>query len=276
MPASPSRRTRHIAALLAITTFLAGPLTAGASAQPTAVIDTTPALDVDYVPTPMPTVRLMLEMAGVKADDHLVDLGSGDGRILVTAASQYGVHSAVGVELDPWLVQWARAQAQEAGVADHVEFIQGDLFKTDFADADVVTMYLLPELNLRLRPYILTRLSPGTRIVSHSFDMGDWPPDARAEKYTKPIFMWVVPAQVVGTWEIKRKPEGAPLMLRLRQQFQYLEGSASVGGNAVQVDDLHLSGRDIRFRIGDDVFEGRVEGGTMHSTGALPWTAQNL
>ncbi len=275
MRTPPSRQSGTIAMLLAVTAVLAAPATAGANVEQTTVIDTTPALDVDYVPTPMPTVRLMLEMADVKADDHVVDLGSGDGRILVTAASQYGVRSAIGVELDPWLVQWARARADEAGVGDRVRFIEADLFETDFADADVVTMYLLPQINLRLRPYILTRLSPGTRIVSHSFDMGDWQPDARAEMYTKPIFMWVVPAQVAGTWKIERKPGDPPLMLQLHQQFQHLEGNASVGGNAVQVDDLQLSGRDIRFRIGDDVFEGRVEGGTMHSTGALPWTAQN-
>src|SRR5690606_17077465 len=122
MRAALSRQSGTIAVLLAVTAVLAAPTTAGANVEQTAVIDTTPALDVDYVPTPMPTVRLMLEMADVKADDHVVDLGSGDGRILVTAASQYGVRSAIGVELDPWLVQWARARANEAGVGDRVRF----------------------------------------------------------------------------------------------------------------------------------------------------------
>lgn len=244
-----------------------------AVAVPPPADDIEPTLDVDYVPTPMPTVRRMLELAGVDRDDHLVDLGSGDGRILITAARKYGVRSAVGIEIDPWLVEWARARALDAGVGDRVKFVTADLFETDFANADVVTMYLLPQLNLQLRPYLLTRLSPGTRIVSHSFDMGDWEPDARDRLYDRDIFMWIVPAQVAGTWEIELNRDGPPLLLRLRQQFQYVEASASLGGKALQVDDLRLSGRDIAFRIGEEVFKGRVEGQTMQSTGTLPWFA---
>ena len=266
---------RHLAALLLLCSFGLQAATPPAQDASQLYIDTTPALDVDYVPTPMPTVRKMLEMAEAGPEDHLVDLGSGDGRILVTAARKYGVRSALGIELDPWLVEYARAEAMEAGVSDRVKFVQADLFETDFANADVVTMYLLPQLNLRLRPYMLARLSPGTRIVSHSFDMGEWQPDARAEMYKKPIFMWIVPAQVSGTWEVELNREGPPIVLTLRQEFQHLEGSASLAGQAVQLDELTLSGRDIRFRIGDDVFEGRVDGRTMQSTGTLPWFAMS-
>lgn len=242
---------------------------------PTASVDTTPALDVDYVPTPMPTVRRMLDMASVGPDDHLVDLGSGDGRILITAARTYGVRSALGIELDPWLVQYSIAQALEAGVADRVKFVEADLFESDFANADVVTMYLLPELNLRLRPYMLTRLSPGTRIVSHSFDMGDWQPDAQAEMYTKPVYMWIVPAQVAGTWEIELNREGPPIVLTLTQQFQHIQGQATYNGKPLQLNGLELHGRNIHFSIGEDVFEGRINGRTMESTGTMPWFAMS-
>lgn len=228
---------------------------------------------VDYTPTPMPSVRRMLELAQAGPDDHVIDLGSGDGRILITAAREFGVRSAVGVEIDPWLVQWARSKAMEAGVADRVRFVQADLFETDFANADVVTMYLLPSLNLKLRPYLLNRLSPGTRVVSHTFDMGDWVPDARDKLYDHDIFMWIVPAHVAGAWNVELNRDGPPLVLRLTQEFQYIEASASVGGKPVQVEEARLRGDRIHFRIGEDTFEGRVEGGIIRSTGTLPWFA---
>lgn len=233
----------------------------------------TPALDVDYVPTPMPTVRRMLEMADVGPDDHLVDLGSGDGRILVTATRDHDVRTATGVELDPWLVEFAARQAAEAGVADRIEFIQGDLFETDFAHADVVTMYLLPQLNLQLRPYLLSELSPGTRIVSNSFDMGEWQPDKQDELFTKPIYLWVVPAQVEGRWHVRLNQDEPPIELTLEQDFQHLEGRALHDNAALDVHDLELNGRDIRFRLGNDLFEGHIEGHRIQSTGALQWSA---
>lgn len=264
----------RLAALLVLTTFSLHAATP--PAQQTASVATaasTPELDVDYVPTPMPSVRRMLDLAGVGPDDHLVDLGSGDGRILITAARKYQVRSALGIELDPWLVQYATAEALKAGVADRVRFVEADLFETDFANADVVTMYLLPELNLRLRPYMLTRLSPGTRIVSHSFDMGDWQPDAQSEMYTKPIYMWVVPARVDGTWDIELNREGPPIVLTLGQQFQNITGAATYNGKPLQLNGLQLRGRNIQFSIDGDLFEGRINGRTMESTGTMPWFA---
>lgn len=273
---TPALSSCRLAAALLLASFslhAATPPADQTTEAPPASIDTTPALDVDYVPTPMPTVRRMLDMAGVGPDDHLVDLGSGDGRILITAARKYGVRSALGIELDPWLVQYSTAEAMKAGVADRVRFVEADLFQSDFANADVVTMYLLPELNLRLRPYMLTRLSPGTRIVSHSFNMGDWQPDAQAEMYTKPIYMWVVPARVAGTWDIELNREGPPIVLTLDQQFQNISGRATYDGKPLQLNGLELSGRNIQFSIDGDVFEGRIRGRTMESTGTMPWFA---
>lgn len=155
--------------------------------------------DVPYVPTPNEVVARMLEIANVTDDDVLYDLGSGDGRIVITAAQKYGTRGT-GIDINPELVQRSRANAQAAGVADRVEFVQQDLFQTDLSDATVVTLYLLPDVNLRLRPKLLQELKPGTRIVSHSFDMGEWKPD-RVEQVQSAltqhtIYYWVVPEQV--------------------------------------------------------------------------------
>ena len=148
--------------------------------------------DVPYVPTPQNVVDKMLEMAAVKKDDVVYDLGSGDGRIVITAAKKYGVRG-VGVDIDPERVKEANANAVQAGVANRVKFLEQDLFKTDLKEASVVTLYLLPEVNLRLRPKLWQELKPGTRVVSHAFDMGDWVPEQTAEVEGRKIYYWVVP-----------------------------------------------------------------------------------
>jgi tRNA G37 N-methylase Trm5 len=148
--------------------------------------------DVPYVPTPQVVVDKMLEVAAVSKDDVVYDLGSGDGRIVITAAKKYGVRG-VGVDIDPERVKEANANAVQAGVADRVKFIEQDLFKTDLKEASVVTLYLLPEVNLRLRPKLWSELKPGTRVVSHAFDMGDWKPDKTIEVEGRTIYFWVVP-----------------------------------------------------------------------------------
>ncbi|MBU7586960.1 MAG: class I SAM-dependent methyltransferase [Nostoc sp. TH1S01] len=150
--------------------------------------------DVPYVPTPQPVVDAMLQVAKVGKNDVLYDLGSGDGRIVVTAAQKYGTRG-VGIDINPERIQEANANAQKAGVTDRVEFRQQDLFKTDLSQATVITLYLLPEVNLRLRPEIL-KLKPGTRIVSHAFDMGDWKPQQTLQVDGKTIYYWVVPKEV--------------------------------------------------------------------------------
>jgi ubiquinone/menaquinone biosynthesis C-methylase UbiE len=148
--------------------------------------------DVPYVPTPEPVVEKMLEVAKVGPNDVVYDLGSGDGRINITAAKKYGARG-VGVDIDPERVLEARDNAKAAGVSDKVEFREGNLFEMDLSEATVVTLYLLQSLNLKLRPKLLSELKPGTRIVSHSFDMGDWEPLERLDVEGRKVYYWVVP-----------------------------------------------------------------------------------
>ena len=150
-------------------------------------------LDVPYVPTPQSVVDAMLNMAAVNKNDVVYDLGCGDGRIVITAAKKYGARG-VGIDIDPERIKEANANAKEAGVSDRVKFIEQDLFLTDFREASVVTLYLLPDINLKLRPKLLSELKPGTRVVSHAFDMGDWKPDksVSVDSY-RTIYFWVIP-----------------------------------------------------------------------------------
>uniref|UniRef100_A0A832H2T6 Class I SAM-dependent methyltransferase n=1 Tax=Oscillatoriales cyanobacterium SpSt-402 TaxID=2282168 RepID=A0A832H2T6_9CYAN len=148
--------------------------------------------DVVYVPTPAPVVDEMLRLANVKSTDLVYDLGSGDGRIVIAAAQKRGARG-IGIDIDPDRIREANENAQQAGVSDRVQFRQQDLFQTDFSNATVVTLYLLPELNLRLRPKLLRELKPGTRIVSHAFDMGDWKPEQVVQVDGRTVYYWVVP-----------------------------------------------------------------------------------
>lgn len=151
--------------------------------------------DVPYVPTPQRVVDRMLEMANVTEDDVVYDLGSGDGRIVITAAKTYGARG-VGIEIDPERIKEARKNAEEAGVSDLVEFRQGDLFKADISEATVVTLYLLPSVNLRLRPKLFEELEPGTPVVSHDFDMDEWEPEQTVEMNGDTIYLWTIPEEV--------------------------------------------------------------------------------
>jgi len=151
-----------------------------------------PALDVPYVPTPEPVVDAMLKLAQVKRGDVLYDLGSGDGRIVIAAAKRYGVRGT-GVDIDPQRIREANANARVAGVAGRVRFLNQDLFAIDFSEATVVTLYLLPRINLQLRPKLLAELRPGTRIVSHGFDMGDWHPERVVQVGSSTLYLWIVP-----------------------------------------------------------------------------------
>ena len=150
-------------------------------------------LDVPYVPTPQSVVDAMLSLAAVNKDDVVYDMGCGDGRIVITAAKKYGARG-VGVDIDPDRIKEANANAKQAGVSDRVKFVEQDLFQTDFKGASVVTLYLLPDINLKLRPKLLSELKPGTRVVSHAFDMGDWKPD-KTERVDgdRTIYFWIVP-----------------------------------------------------------------------------------
>jgi SAM-dependent methyltransferase len=149
-------------------------------------------LDVPYVPTPQTIVDKMLELAAVKADDTVIDLGSGDGRIPITAAKRFGAR-AIGIDLNPIRVEEAQANAKKSGVENKVQFKEQNLFETDISQATVLTMYLLPKVNLQLRPKIISQLKPGTRVVSHSFDMGDWPAEKTEKVDGRTIYFWTVP-----------------------------------------------------------------------------------
>ena len=182
-PGRLQRRTALAAGLLL--PYIAGAQTAAAP----------PKLDVHYVPTPMPVVYKMLEMAEVKAGNLLYDLGCGDGRIVVTAAKEHGARG-IGIDLDPTRIAEANANARAAGVTERTRFMVADLFETNLADADVVTLYLLPELNLRLRPRLWRQLRIGTRIVSHDFRMGDWAPERTEQVDSATIYRWTIDARV--------------------------------------------------------------------------------
>ena len=158
-----------------------------AHAQPPA-----PSLDVPFVPTPAEAVSAMLKLAGVKKDDVVYDLGSGDGRIVIAAARQYGARG-VGIDIDPARIAEGERNAAAAGVATRVRFVRQDLFDADIRDATVVTLYLLPRLNQRLRPKLLAELKPGTRVVSYGFDMGEWAPDRALEVGSSTVYLWVIP-----------------------------------------------------------------------------------
>ena len=155
--------------------------------------------DVIFVTTPPAVVRAMLQVAKVGPDDLVLDLGSGDGRIPITAARDFGARG-IGVEIDPALIDEARENASRAGVADRVRFLQEDLFETDISDATVVTLYLLPPLNLKLRPRLFNHLKPGSRVVSHAFDMGDWQPDQELTVEGRKVYLWVIPPDARGRY----------------------------------------------------------------------------
>lgn len=231
-----------------------------------------PKLDVDFLPTPMPAVRRMLEMAQAGPNDHVVDLGSGDGRIPITAALEHNVRSAVGFELDAWFVEQASRSAAAQGVADRVRFVHADIFKTGFAAANIVTMYLMPQLNLKLRPYLLENLAPGTRIVSHSFDMGDWQPDAVDSHLGRGIYMWVIPARVAGTWLLER-PDAPPIHMALQQRFQSVTAYAVCDGDRLPVSDVALIGDRIDFSIDGQDYSGLISRDTIRPVREAMWLA---
>lgn len=222
--------------------------------------------DVIWVPTPDAVVQRMLDMAEVRRGERLVDLGSGDGKIAIAAAKRGA--RARGIEFNPDMVTLSRRNARDAGV--EVDFQQGDIFQADFSDADVVTLYLLPSLNEKLRP-ILLDMKPGTRVTSHQFTMGAWPPDRTDDVSGRDAHLWIVPAKVAGTWNV-RVGEEAPMQVQLQQQFQKLEGHALVAGNRVPLELASLRGTAIRFDVragsaGTLRFEGTADnGGRMSGT----------
>lgn len=215
--------------------------------------------DVVWIPTRTTVVDKMLDLAKVTSQDYVIDLGSGDGRLVISAAKRGA--RALGIEYNPDMVEVSKRNAVTEGVADKTQFVKADIFESDFSQASVITMFLLPDLNLKLRPQILN-LKPGTRIVSNTFPMGEWTPDETAEvggdcsSYCTALF-WIVPAQVDGEW---RLPGG---QLVLTQNFQMLGGTVTADGKTVPIDSGRLRGDRIAFTAGGVEYTGRVLGNAM-------------
>lgn len=256
--------------------------------------------EVPFVPTPDEVVEEMLKMAKVDKNDVLYDLGCGDGRIVITAASKFGCRG-VGIDIDPNRIKESRENAIVAGVSDRVQFIQMDLFEADISEATVVTLYLLSEVNLRLRPKLFRELNPGTRIVSHEFSMGEWEADASSSAKTEEgywdepiedfwneftldywgmhtVYFWIIPGNVTGTWKL-RIPEISiknDFTLKLDQKFQQVKGKAFEGTSSIPlfIKDEKIKGNRLEFtierkrrgQIESLHFEGIARGHTMQGT----------
>ena len=227
-----------------------------------------PRLDVPYVPTPQEVVDRMLDMAKLTKDDFHIDLGSGDGRIAVTAA-QRGARS-MGIDLNPTRIAEANENAQKAGVTDRVTFVEGNLFEQDISKANVLTMYLLQSVNLKLRPKILSDLRPGSRVVSHAFSMNDWEPDQHVNLNGRNLYLWIVPGKVEGTWQAESG--GRKFTLTLKQDFQKLTGTATIDGKSLPVtgqlngEFIGLSGEISGGHLIGRVRGNAIEGGNLRAT----------
>jgi len=213
--------------------------------------------DVIWVPTPQGLVDKMLDMAKVTPNDYVIDLGSGDGRTVITAAKRGA--RALGIEYNPDMVELSRRNAEKEGVAGKANFVKADIFDSDFSQATVITMYLLPQLNLKLRPKILG-LKPGTRIVSHAFSMEEWAPDQTVSVDSRTAYLWIVPAKAEGIWQ------SAQGELTLAQNFQMVTGTLKSGGNTMTIANGRLRGDQLSFRAGDAEYTGRVNGDTIEGT----------
>jgi len=237
--------------------------------------------DVIWVPTPPELVEKMLQMAHTTPNDFVIDLGSGDGRIAIAAAKKFGARS-MGVEFNPNMVALSNREAQRQGVTDRVKFLNADIFQTDFSQATVITMYLLPDLNLKLQPKILDQ-KPGTRVVSHQFNMGEWQPDETANIDNRLALLWIVPAKAGGTWSLRIEGSTQERPLSLRQSFQMLTGQLNGATGMLALSDAKLRGDQISFTVIEGSvrrdFSGRVQGitmaGTVRSSGSpdMGWSA---
>ena len=248
-----------------------------------------------YVPTPWVIVDEMLKLADIRADDVVYDLGSGDGRLVITAAKRYQARG-VGIELQPELIEMANAGAKKEEVADRVKFVQGDLFETDIREASVITLYLLPQFVTRLVPRFRAELRPGTRIVSHDYPLLPWPPDREVSMDVPEkenisgmtlthLYYYVVPARIGGLWELSLpKPLArVPLSLEVNQEARFVGGLVSDGNSEDYLRDMQVLGVQVRFGLLYDgkmmAFEGKADGDTLSGEVSAkgvsgPWTAR--
>lgn len=223
-------------------------------------------LDVPYVPTPENVVEKMLDLADVNSGDYVIDLGSGDGRIVIAAAKRGA--TGHGIDLDPDRISEARDNASDAEVSERIMFIEGNIFETDFSNASVITMYLLPTVNEKLRPELLEKLEPGTRVVSHSFDMNEWEADKKVVvenngSSSHDIYFWVIPAKANGSWTWQNG--GTKFNMGINQKFQEISVSLSdADGNNFRIEEANLRGKRINIRAEKDgqrfIYSGRIEG----------------
>lgn len=267
-------------------------------ALPAPAADPHPHAEVPFVPTPAAVVDAMLDLARLRPEDYVIDLGSGDGRIIIAAAKKYGARG-FGVEIDQSLVAEARREARRQGVAERAQFLDENLFNTELDRATVLTMYLYPSLLLRLRPRLFEQLKPGARIVSHDFDMEPWKPDAHltvpvSEKpYGPPsseVYLWIIPANAAGAWQWRVGAAAADYEVMLSQTFQVLEGRATVGGRPGRVENGRMRGEEIRFMLTAELdgrsvqqeYGGRVSGDEINgkvrlaSGGEFDWKATRV
>lgn len=266
---------------------------AAPAAQPAQTISLAPKAkpDVIYVPTPQDVVHEMLKMAKVTKADVVYDLGCGDGRIVVTAAKDYGARG-IGFDIDPDRVRESRANVAAAMVGDRVEIRQGDLFEVNLSPASVLTLYLLESLNRRLRPKIFSELKPGSRVVSHAFSMGEWMPDDQKvitkSGYDHRVYFWIVPANVSGIWKVQGPAPGGISELRIYQSFQNVSGSVEREGKSAAIQNGRVNGDRLTFSIGGSTGKAgrpatvsvRVAGDRIEAegSGSQPgkWTAQRM
>jgi SAM-dependent methyltransferase len=264
---------------LAVPAVLAGQETAAPRRAP----------DVHFVPTDTTKVREMLAAADVKASDVVYDLGCGDGRFVITAVKKYRAQRGVCVDIDPARIKESRSNADTAGVTKKIQFVEGDLFIQDLSQATVVTLYLLPSLNQRLRPKLFRELRPGTRVVSNAFDMGDWKADRTMTIKTNSgmqsyAYLWIIPADVSGEWRLTAEGGGAKEYgLDVKQKYQEVSGTATAGGESTPLTGLSVKGDRIAFTLGEGdgraEFTGLVAGGKASGTakgksGSFAWSAE--
>jgi precorrin-6B methylase 2 len=213
--------------------------------------------DVPYVPTSPEVVNAMLTLAEVSENDVVYDLGCGDGRIVVAAARDFGA-KGVGVDSNPVRIEESKQNAKQAGVTDKVEFYEQNLFETDIKDASVIAIYLLNSVNLKLRPKFLEDLKPGTRIVSHAFDMDDWEPTEHKEVDNRDVYLWIVPENASGNWKDEN------ITLELDQEFQKINGTITAGSEQYEISEAELDGKELTFTAegsnGTLKFEGEIDG----------------
>ena len=254
--------------------FLTGDPPAPVRFDPAQFVRKAPKLDAPYVATDYEVVDAMLALAQVRPDDYVIDLGSGDGRILIAAARSHGARG-LGIEIDPGRIREAQANARAAGVGHRVTFRRQDLFETPLGEADVLTLYLTPEVNRRLRPRILSQMRPGTRVVSHDFDMGDWRPDRRERVGSASIYLWLVPANFAGRWSFTADEETGTI--DLSQRYQELEGTLTLGGETQRILQGRVAGNRVFLltQLGGErrIFEGRMVDDRIEPLTGESWRA---